>query len=48
MSDTARQIIEARVGRKLPPVSQMARDERTAVLRLGLELARQKKEQSDE
>lgn len=41
---TARQIIEARLGRSLPPVSQMARDERKAVLGLGLQLARQKKE----
>ena len=43
---TARQIIEARLGRSLPPVSQMARDERVAVLRLGLELVRLKQEQN--
>ncbi len=28
---TARQIIEARLGRKLPPVKEMAKDERIAV-----------------
>jgi hypothetical protein len=36
---TARQIIEARLGRPLGPVATMPRDLRTAMLRLGLALA---------
>ena len=39
---TARQIIEARLGRKLPPVSEMAPDERQAVKMLAQELIRAK------
>jgi hypothetical protein len=35
---TARQIIEARLGRKLPPARDMAKDERDAVRLLGLQL----------
>ena len=39
---TARQIIEARLGRKLPPVSQMAPDERRAVSALAKQLIKAK------
>lgn len=39
---TARQIIEARLGRKLPAVKDMARDEREAVSRLAKELIKRK------
>lgn len=35
---TARQIIEARIGRKLPAPSDMAPDERTAVKLLAIQL----------
>lgn len=37
---TARQIIEARLGRKLPPVADMAPDERRAVKSLAIQLIR--------
>ena len=40
---TARQIIEARLGRKLPPARDMAKDERDAVRMLGLQLIKVKK-----
>lgn len=35
---TARQIIQARLGRELPPTRELPRDLREAILRLGLEL----------
>ena len=35
---TARQIIEARLGRELPPTRELRRDERTAVKKLAIEL----------
>lgn len=35
---TARQIIEARLGHKLPPVADMAPDERRAVRLLAMQL----------
>jgi hypothetical protein len=38
----ARQIIEARLGRKLPPVKEMARDEKIAVKKLAQQLIRNK------
>lgn len=37
---TARQIIEARLGRTLPPTRELPPDLRRAVLLLGLQLAR--------
>ena len=41
---TARQIIEARLGRKLPPAAQMRPDERLAVKLLAMELIKQRRE----
>jgi len=40
---TAREIIEARLGRKLPPVANMAPDERDAVKRLAIQLIKNRK-----
>ena len=37
---TARAIIEARLGRKLPPTAELPRDLRTALLLLGLHLVK--------
>lgn len=39
---TAREIIEARIGRKLPPVKDMAPDERQAVSMLAKQLIKNK------
>ena len=39
---TARQIIEARLGRKLPPVRDMRPDERRAVKTLAIQLIKAK------
>jgi hypothetical protein len=39
---TARQIIEARLGRKLPPTKDLPRDLRDAIRLLGLQLLRAK------
>ena len=41
---TARQIIEARLGRKLPPAAQMRPDERRAVKLLAMEMIKQRRE----
>jgi hypothetical protein len=35
---TARQIIEARIGKPLPPARELAPDQRTALQRLGYQL----------
>jgi hypothetical protein len=40
MTKTARQIIEARLGRKLPPTKDLPPDLRKAVYRLALQLLR--------
>ena len=40
---TARQIIEARLGRLLGPLATMARDLRNAIYRLALQLVRTQK-----
>lgn len=40
--DTARQIIEARLGRSLPPTRELPRDLRDAVRLLGLQLLKAK------
>jgi hypothetical protein len=37
---TARQIIEARLGRPLPPTRELAPDQREAIKRLAIELIR--------
>ena len=41
---TARQIIEARLGRKLPPAAQMRPDERRAAMLLAMQLIKQRRE----
>ena len=40
---TARQIIEARLGRTLPPTAQLPRDLRTAIKMLAIQLVKVKK-----
>ena len=45
---TARQIIEARLGRRWPPTRDLAPDEREAVARLAKELCRARIEQMKE
>jgi len=44
---TARQIIEARLGRKLPPVRDMRPDERRAVKLLAIQLIKAKENSRD-
>jgi hypothetical protein len=43
---TARQIIERRLARKLPPAKDMPRDIRRAVMLLGFELAKRRKQEA--
>lgn len=40
---TARQIIEARLGRKLAPTRELAPDERKAIMLLAIQLLRNRK-----
>ena len=44
---TARKIIEARIGRKLPAPANMAPDERNAVKLLAIQLIKAKEKQHD-